>query len=676
MPFFQQVLSIAPEEHLISVSDYSLEHFFNAALSQTDQLQLEQLLERIEVWETNRDDRQSAEKISSELSISLADAIDHVIFEQLCPDWILVAQEGRSLPNAESIKSFLQEWGAIRDDLPPSDEGDGGGSVRLPSGGGNGGGGNGGGNAKDGSKRDGGYPSQSPAYAIVASNSYVLFTQNAYVNSSWGLSSFTNPKFTQNKADWIKAEGNSVPSSVEMPMQELLAQANAGQPLPVGVRLIPSGNGWNVVFEMTHLSRSDAAKLAQLGRDRFVINGGLTPHQTAKLPLRQDAKAALSQAVQQAQNQATVNNADNPNNSSNGLIASAALPVAKPVNNNAAIVTESTKSVDQPIVSGPTIVIKDLPRPEAEPTVIENLTRLNPPSLLIDSTKGKAGAQPTFIASANLPTQVMIDENPVIGSNPMPIAKPRPDDSDSMPGQTSIAISMPLPIPTPKPPKFTIIGDGRVTVISGGKSPILDLSLGNANVVTGGKDNITSPTNQGSWIIEDDGDDQVNAGNENNFIAAGLGNNRISSGTGVDLFVLSAGPGVTKIVNYQSHDCFGLIGGLAYEDLEILPWESRNSGKSNSSGNRGVMIRIRPNVLKQPGDQLAIVIGAQPSQLTKESFYQVVYEPNRGNTLPTGDWLSVGQRSGPQLTVPLRPNPATPNPTILNPMPKFRDGAA
>ncbi|NJN49819.1 MAG: hypothetical protein HC805_08740 [Alkalinema sp. RL_2_19] len=108
VPFFQQVLAIAEDDHLVSISDYAIAQFLEQSLHPTDQKQLENLLERIDIWQLNPSDYQSATELSQTQGITIADAIDHIIYNSLCPDWILVAASSRSLPSATAIQSFCR----------------------------------------------------------------------------------------------------------------------------------------------------------------------------------------------------------------------------------------------------------------------------------------------------------------------------------------------------------------------------------------------------------------------------------------------------------------------------------------------------------------------------------------------------------------------------------------
>jgi hypothetical protein len=227
-PFFQQVLAIAQEDHLVCISDYAVASFLQAELSPESQLQLEQLLNAIEIWQTTPAIQDQAQELSQTLKIALADAIDHVIYDHLCPDWILVAEEGRSLPNATTLAEFWREWIALRDDLPPS----GGLSVgKYPPGGNGGGSPNDSGNANKNKSSHSG--KLTPDSSLIASNS-IVFSHRNFVAWSMGLYNITNLPVTTVRPPSQAAEPNVRPT-VKLASSNL---EESDHNLPINVRVV------------------------------------------------------------------------------------------------------------------------------------------------------------------------------------------------------------------------------------------------------------------------------------------------------------------------------------------------------------------------------------------------------------------------------------------------------
>lgn len=120
---------------------------------------------------------------------------------------------------------------------------------------------------------------------------------------------------------------------------------------------------------------------------------------------------------------------------------------------------------------------------------------------------------------------------------------------------------------------------GNDTIYAGAGNDYIDAGEGN-NLIYAGEGNNTIKTGAGNDTIYagagDDiihagaGDDLIYAGEGNNIIYAGTGNNTVYTGSGYDLFALSAGEGVTTIINFEvGKDLLGLMDGLTFEQLSI-----------------------------------------------------------------------------------------------------------
>jgi hypothetical protein len=652
VPFFQQVMSIAPEEHLISVSDYSIEHFWAAVLTHEDRQQLEAWLKNIEVWPTDSADRANAAVISRTLKISLADAIDHVIFETLCPDWILVAKEGRSLPNASAIQTFLAEWGSIRDDLPPPDEGDGGGGVRLPSGGNGGGNGGGDGGAKTPTKNDR-YGAQSTACAFVASNSYVLFTHNACINSTLGLAGFTNPKLTVNKADYASApnfDGNG-----DTPMQALMAQSIAGNPVPMEGQLTPQPQGgWQVSFSPVNWLNQAVNTLAQLGGNQVITNTPTVIAQATTPPIANIADRANTAVVNpsasavnalpsaSAANPDTVNpdtvnlgdtnpGAANPGAANPGdmNLASSTTP-----STTTGVVTVEDRAAGTTMAYGngagmavaialnpegtatirvqPTVRTEDAPLVKSSPVLTLNSSSVPdtmmsgelvimgaPPIAAMPTGSGPVAVDPMASPMLPLPTDTPTVTNPIV-INPIainPIAINLIAINPIAINPTAIDSTL-NPSVNPTRPNLSNLGG---TYLAG--------AFGTAGVGTNIGDVFGGgPKGGGLFSVSIDGAIENPPTSLN---AVGTGDRTINATAMAEVFKLAAGPGVLTLIGYQSNDRFGLIGGLSYDDLQITRTDAVPSG---------AQIRVKSTRALNPGDILAIVVGVSPDQLTRDVF--------------------------------------------------------
>jgi hypothetical protein len=228
VPFFQQVLAIAAESHLVSASDYAIEQYQTFALSTSDLPAIETLIQRLEVWPTSPAERAEAKRTSQRQGISFADALDEIIHSTLCPDWILVEAEGRSLPNAVSIHSFLKEWQSIRDDLPPD-----GGMSLWPSG------------PNGPGSPDSDEPNPQPlakqqARQGTAANNSVVFSQQACISMALGLTNISGQSL-------IGLAGNT---PIATNLQQQIAQALGGN-LPITIAWVQTGSGLRLQLQVS-----------------------------------------------------------------------------------------------------------------------------------------------------------------------------------------------------------------------------------------------------------------------------------------------------------------------------------------------------------------------------------------------------------------------------------------
>jgi hypothetical protein len=611
-PFFQQVLAIAQEDHLVCISDYAVESFLQADLSPESQLQLEQLLKAIEIWQTTPALQDQAQALSQTLKIALADAIDHVIYEHLCPDWILVAEAGRSLPNATSLAEFWREWIALRDDLPPS----GGLSVgKYPPGGNGGGSPNDSGNANKNKSSHSG--KLTPDSSLIASNS-VVFSHRNFVAWSMGLYNITNLPVTTMRPPSQAAEP-SVRPIVKLASSNLEESEN--RPINVRVVIDPATQQPTIVL-MT------ADEVAALHLDNASANAAATSPVIQNLVERfgrgiapaQNLQAQITQAVQNiilrggAQNDVLVAQAGN-----DLLIGGTG---ADFLDGGAGIDTASYRSAQ----SGVAVNLatgKGIAGEAAGDQLqnIENLEGSNFDDTLVGDRQnnilvGFAGNDTIVGNAGNDILQGGGGNNRLIG-----------DVSFLGNGFDGLAMAVPAPTDPNRNPNLAMASEPSTSPTSGG---VISLS---------------------DWIFADAGDDVIDAGDGNNFIDAGTGDNQIESGDGKDLFVLNPGDGVTTILHFQQHDRLGLVGGIAYEDLSItamLPTETQTPRLKISLNRNGVE------------DLLAIVVGV--SSLDRQAFQTVKYQPpasspfpatpSNGMTQNIPDWLQSSQQFGNVLQIP------------------------
>jgi Ca2+-binding RTX toxin-like protein len=614
MPFFQQVLAIAEEDHLVSISDYAIGQFLEAQLPAADQKQLDALLEVIDVWQSDPADYDRAITLSEKRNMSIADAIDTLIYHNLCPDWLLVAETTRNLPNATGIASFWQEWIDIRDDLPPSSDPSGGSIVPRPIGGG----------GPSGSTQtdDRSSASQSPnstTSQVAAFNSSVLFSQS-YVNLSWSLISDSHP--TATAPGTTIALGENQPSAAATELMQSLQAA-----LPnLQIHLEPSNSGWSVVIEQLSGQPVKTLSLAQLAGDRAtMLSAALSQIQAARMPSDLIGNAlnnAIAQAVQSAQAPGTGQN--------DVIYVSQANPDAVPIDGGAGVDLVSYRQA----TSGVTV---DLSANQP----LQNVENLEG-SDFNDRLTGDQNDNVIIGRAGN---------DTLIGNAGNDILKGDGGNNVLIGGPAAVAPSVILPSPTiaPQPLIKPGVKPSAITATSGTTGFTAMPGVMTSMVTDDGGITMAEPMpaiRDDDWIFAGSGDDVINAGDGNNFISAGTGNNTIDSGSGQDLFVLESGPGVTRILQYQSHDKFGLLGGYHYDDLVITAAKTTENAT-----------QIRLKSATGEGDLLAIVVGVKPDQLDRHDFLTVQYDlpdPQRsnGSTQVIPDWLMASQQQGHTLHVP------------------------
>jgi RTX calcium-binding nonapeptide repeat (4 copies) len=616
MPFFQQVLAIAQDEHLVSVSDYAIGQFLEAQLPAADQKQLDALLEVIDVWQTDPADHKRAIALSDKKRMSIADAIDSLIYDNLCPDWLLVAESTRNLPNATGIASFWQEWIDIRDDLPPS----GGSIVPRPTGGGGPSG-----NSQNYHRSTSTDAINANTSQVAAFNSSVLFSQS-YVSAD--LISDGQP--TQGKA--VIALGENQPSAAATELMQSLQAA-----LPhLQVHLQQTDSGWAVVIEQPSGQSVKTLSLAELAGDRAtMLSAALSQIQAARSPADLVGNAlnnAIAQAVQSAQG--------TPQN--DVIYVSQANPGA-PIDGGAGVdlvsYRQATSGVTVDLAANqPLQNVENLEGSEFS----DRLTGDQNDNVIIgrggnDTLTGNAGND---IIKGGGGNNVLIGGVPAIISSIEPTTI-LPSPTLAPPPGTGIA-PKPLIPPGIKPGAITSTsGTTGFTTMPGA---VTGVATDDGGTTMGGP---LPAIRDDDWIFAGSGDDVINAGDGNNFISAGTGDNTIASGSGKDLFVLESGPGVTRILQYQSHDKFGLLGGHHYDDLVITAAKTTENAT-----------QIRLKSATGEGDLLAIVVGVTPNQLDRSAFLTVQYDqPDakgtaNGLTQVIPDWLMASQQQGQTLHVP------------------------
>jgi Ca2+-binding RTX toxin-like protein len=624
MPFFQQVLAIAQDEHLVSISDYAITKFLETNLPPADQKQLESLLEVIDIWQSDPADYDRAIALSQRKRMSIADAIDSLIYDNLCPDWLLVAESTRNLPNATGIASFWQEWIDIRDDLPPS----GGSIVPRPIGGGGPSG-----NSQNYDRSAASQSTQSNPSHAAAFNSSVIFSQS-YVNLSWSLigdSQAATIKVADRSA--VIALGENLPSPAATQLVQSLQAA-----LPhLQIHLEPTHSGWSVVIEQLSGQPVKTLSLAELAGDRaMMLSAALSQIQGARSTSDLIGNA-LTNAIVQA-----VQSAQSPDTGQNDVIyISQANPAAVSIDGGAGIDLVSYRQA----TSGVTI---DLSANQPLQNV-ENLEGSEFNDQLTGDQNdnvimGRAGNDTLIGNAGNDILNGDAGNNQLIGDA-------------AVVALTASTPSTIVPQPLVKPVVKRLAKSSVMSSTGGTGSTSMfgEVTGMTTGMTTDNGMNAPIPAiRDDDWIFAGSGDDVINAGDGNNFISAGTGNNTIDSGSGQDLFVLESGPGVTRILQYQSHDQFGLLGGYHYDDLVITAAKSAETAT-----------QIRLKSATGEGDLLAIVVGVTPAQLNRAAFVTVQYDrPDapqpigadqqsaNGSTQVIPDWLMATQSHGHTLHVP------------------------
>ncbi|MEM9273768.1 MAG: FG-GAP-like repeat-containing protein [Cyanobacteria bacterium P01_F01_bin.143] len=114
-------------------------------------------------------------------------------------------------------------------------------------------------------------------------------------------------------------------------------------------------------------------------------------------------------------------------------------------------------------------------------------------------------------------------------------------------------------------------GDGRDTIIGGRGADVLRGNAGN-DIVDGssGWDTLFG-NNNNDTLFGGLGNDELRGDNGNDFLDGGKGNDLIFGGRGADKFVLRAGDGTDRIVDYRDGlDKFVLSGGLEFSDIRTV----------------------------------------------------------------------------------------------------------
>jgi hypothetical protein len=502
VPFFQQVLAIAAESHLVSASDYAIEQYQTFALSTSDLPAIETLIQRLEVWPTSSAERAEAKRTSQRQGISFADALDEIIHGTLCPDWILVEAEGRSLPNAVSIHSFLKEWQSIRDDLPP----DGGMSLWPP------------GPGPQGPDSDEPNPqplAKQQARQDTAANNSVVFSQQACISMALGLTNISGQSL-------IGLAGNP---PIAPNLQQQIAQALGGN-LPITIAWVQTGSGLRLQLQVSGQTIATDIQWEDLtnpGR----LNNAIA---MANPQVQQEIKVALDNIT----------------------------AIAKTTNQTVAIAAPEATPIETPTV-------KDQPKVIA-PTITESVSEENPITTTITNS-------PAPEALVLQPSQ----EEPKTSGLTDYLALFGKASNDSPPTIAAIA--------------------GAVQPIS---LPFLRVTA------TSFKEAIAVGNNQTSTFF---------TGSDLQPITQ-----QIQGTSEADQFLLQ--PGSLTVVTYQSHDRFGLIGGLSYSDLAI----TETTVRSDTDFYAAYQI-----TLKTTGERLAIVI---PTDTTAAPDATAFFTPEPGANGP------------------------------------------
>jgi Ca2+-binding RTX toxin-like protein len=661
--FFQQVLAIAEEDHLVCISDYAIQAFLQTELPPAAQLQFDRLLDQIDIWQIDDHTYTTAKDLSHDSAISFADAIDQLIADSLCPDWILVIDSGRSLPNATSIEEFWQEWQSLRDDLPPS----GGLAVGRPPSGGNGGGSP----TADSNKSSRSQQLQSETN-LLASNS-VVFSHRNFISWSMGLYYTTNAKAgpTSSSSQASSDSDSTVDWLASNPaLQAEIRRLNVPNPLPNNIRvivdpdqqkptivIITTPNNSDLPIQLTASATAGNLAAVQFAADRFTGQSGGAIESEAK---------SSDQSPTKPQNQVLQGTAN-----SDRLIASAGNDIlegrggADFLDGSAGVDTASYQNSDNGVTVNLETGLGSTGEAQGDRLQnIENLEGSNFNDTLVGDRQdnvllGKAGNNTLVGGLGNDILQVSLGNNVLVGDSLVGDGLQFFDSNQGLIVTAPSDQTVEQPI-APLPPSIVFVGGDVTITTEPSPTPMLPAppSLPNMN----GSD----------WIFAAAGDDVIDAGDGNNFIDAGSGNNRVSSGNGQDLFVLSLGSGVTTILNYQHHDRFGLVGGVAYEDLRITAISEELGYHGQTQLPSAPSPKVKISVKREGGeDILAIVVGVTPEALKREVFLTIQYQdqtlPNISNPIdsspagmpsPAGmtqaipDWLSVSRQSGNVLQVP------------------------
>jgi hypothetical protein len=485
VPFFQQVLAIAAESHLVSASDYAIEQYQTFALSTSDLPTIEALIQRLEVWPTSPAERAEAKRTSQRQGISFADALDEIIHGTLCPDWILVEAEGRSLPNAVSIHSFLKEWQSIRDDLPPD-----GGMSLWPTGPG-----------PQGPDSDEPNPqplAKQQARQATAANNSVVFSQQACISMALGLTNISGQSL-------IGLAGNT---PITPNLQQQIAQALGGN-LPITIAWIQTGSGLRLQLQVsgkaiaTDIQWEDLTNSTRLNNAIAMVNP----------QVQQEIKVALGNVTE----------------------------IAKPTNPSITIAPPEITFVKTPIVPNNNTIT-----PNQNNTIeSENITEK-------DTTAAPKSIQ---------------EKPPELYAMEVPSTKSVSASNDTQPPNIRVTIAMAAPV------QGGCLLEVRPTTIM-----LIATSL---------KEAIATDNNQTLVTFFAGSDLQPTT-------------SQIQGTSEADQFLLQSG--TLKVVTYQSHDRFGLIGGLSYSDLTITETTVRSSGDTYLAYQISV---------KTTGETLAILLPRQ-----------------------------------------------------------------
>jgi len=151
-------------------------------------------------------------------------------------------------------------------------------------------------------------------------------------------------------------------------------------------------------------------------------------------------------------------------------------------------------------------------------------------------------------------------------------------------------------------------GDGDNQIFAAEGNNIIRTGSGNNQIQTRNGDDLIYAGAGNDWIQTGAGNDLIYAAEGNNYIDAGTGNNTIFSGSGRDVFVLTAGEGVTDIAQFEvGKDQLALTGGLSYGQLSI------------TQGSNGQEFFTQVSVATT-GDVLATLDWVQANTLTNASF--------------------------------------------------------